>query len=167
MFPNSPEREKLQHSLGGVLYDSVVSRGSPVVFGSGNIPLLAGFMLTQAVCSRSSIHRRLLSRLPRTGTVPTARPRVPRSGCSLQTAAQLPGSVFPTSGTNCLTTDTTNPINRALPKPPRLSRRSPTGRCHLVLSRPGGTQGPDPSETLRPRDGGMETGPLHAPIPAR
>lgn len=134
MFPNSPEREQLKHSLGRVPHHSVVSRGSPVLFGSDTILLLAGFML-------SSIHRRLLSPLPRTGTVPKAWSRSPRSGCSLQTAAQLPGSVFPTPGTNSLTTDSTNPIKRALP-PAGVTSRCPgqvghRGRIHQQHSDPG------------------------------
>lgn len=54
MFPNSLEREKLKRSLGGVLCHSVVSRGSPVVFGSDNTLLLAGFMLTRGVPAAAS-----------------------------------------------------------------------------------------------------------------
>lgn len=49
MFPNSPERDELKHSLGRVLHHSVVRHGSPVVFGSDNILPLAGFVLTHGV----------------------------------------------------------------------------------------------------------------------
>lgn len=120
MFPNSLEREKLKHSLGGVLCHSVVSRGSSVVFGSDNTLLLAGFMLTRGVPAAASTGGSCPAS-PGRGQSPRPGHGSPPSGCSLQTAAQLPGSVFPTSGTNSLTTDTTNPINRAplraLPKP--------------------------------------------------
>lgn len=121
MFPNSPEREKLKHGLGRVLRHGL---GSPAVFGSDNIQPLTGFTLTRGVPAAASPGGSCPSSSGR-GQSPRPGHGPPRSGCSLQTAAQLPGSVFPTSGTNSLTTDTTNPHQPSPTKAPSAPQAQP------------------------------------------
>lgn len=56
----------------------------------------------------------------------------PRSGCKPQTAAQLPGSVVPTLGTNGSTADTASPIKSD--RVPGTVQRALQPRCRAVLA---------------------------------
>lgn len=124
MFPNSPEREKLKHSLGRVFHHSVVSHGSPVVFGSDNI-LPACRVCAHTWCSHSSIPRRLLSLLLRTGTVPTARPLSPPFRLQPPNCGAAARKRFPDVRHELPDNRYHRPPLRALPKPPRHPRHSP------------------------------------------
>lgn len=172
MFPNSLEREKLKHSLGGVLCHSVVSRGSPEVFGSDNTLPLAGFMLTRGVPaaastggSRPASPGRGQSPRPGHGSPPFG---LQPPNCGTAARKRFPDlrHELPDNRYHKPHKPSPTPSPAKAPRRARHPRHSP-GRCHLVLSQPGGTRRPDPSATLRSRNGGMETGPLHALIPAR
>lgn len=129
-FQNSAEkRRKSKHSLGRVFRHSLVSCRSPdgiLICQYSVICRALQLRVAPLLVPVCSTHREVLCRPPRTrGQSPQPRDGSPRSGCKPQTAAQLPGSVFPMSGTDSSTTDTTSPVKReALAVMPE-ARRSP------------------------------------------
>lgn len=155
MFPNSPEREKLKPSLGRVLYRSADHQRclGPTIS-----------CCLQGLCSHAVLPlQHPLDEDSPHGLAAGSPFRLQPPNCGTAARKRFPDVRHELPDSRYHKAHKPSPA----PSPARAPARHSPGRCHLVLSRPGGTQGPHPSATLRSRDGGMETGPLHALIPAR